>query len=274
MKFEIIPSISNEISKKYEVINITTDDGMFIANGILTHNKPECGSLGASSRFETQVIHANYGYGAANLPLTASVQVITTTTCAGSYIEMELVSPSRRTGSGGGSILVPMGTPDISGNCISLGTLRLGYYNTDAFQDIVTSATVTVTATDNIGRSSTNSDTFTKSVNSSCLTPKTLIEKYDGSAIYLEDIEIGDELLTIDFKKMNYKKTIVTRKSSTFVDKLFSINDGILQASEYHNHVIKRAEEWMIVKSHNLQIGDILLSKTFQQFKISKIDII
>ena len=108
----------------------------------------------------------------------------------------------------------------------------------------------------------------------SCLTPDTIITKFDNSKISLNDINIGDELKTINLTSMKYEKTIVTSKTSHEVNSLFIINNGLLKASDSHKHIVKRNKEWLVLTSLEIKVGDIILNENFEENIIDKIEII
>jgi hypothetical protein len=277
MKFEIYTDIEQEIanlSEKYEVINIAVDRGTYIANGILTHNKVSCTSSYNTTTTQTNTVYVNYGYGNSNLPIIATIlSTPVVRDCSYSYITVKNTDTGQETNFNGGSITVTMPTPSVAG--ISSKTVQWTFYNTTVFQSTSTQFSFTISAQDSSGRTSTNSATKTSSlIVSSCLTPETLIEKYDGQCVYLKDIEVGDELLSIDFNKMEYIKSIVTHKSKMFVDRLYKINDGMITGTKDHRHIVKRKNDWIETTSENLQIGDTYLTKDFQTIKILKIDIL
>jgi len=278
MKFEIYTDIEEQIEKAhdiYEVINIAVDKGTYIANGILTHNKVVCQSGYNTTSTQTNTVYVNYGYGTSNLPIIATISSNPVTqTCAFAYVTVKNTDTGEETPNGNGSIQITMPTPNPSTG-ISSKTVQWISYNVSTFQSTTTQFAFTISARDASGRNSTNSATRNSTlVVSSCLTPETLIEKYNGECVYLKDIEIGDELLSIDFKKMEYIKTIVTHKSKMQVSKLYKINDGMLTATKDHRHIVKRNDDWHQITSENLQIGDMYLTKDFQTIKISKIDLV
>ena len=278
MKFEIYTDIEEQIEKlsdKYEVINIVVDSGTYIANGILTHNKVSCQSGYNTTSTQTNTVYVNYSYGTSNLPIVATITSNKgSSTCSYAYVTVKNPDTGEETPPLGGAIDIIMPTPNPSTG-ISSKTVQWISYNVTTFQATTTQYAFTIQARDASGRYSTNSATRNSTlVVSSCLTPETLIEKYNGECVYLKDIEIGDELLSIDFKKMEYIKTIVTSKSTMQVNKLYRINDGMLTATKDHRHIVKRDNDWHQITSENLQIGDTYLTKDFQTIKISKIDLV
>ena len=48
----------------------------------------------------------------------------------------------------------------------------------------------------------------------------------------------------------------------------------MLLASKDHRHIVNRKDEWLEIKSEDLQIGDTYVTKDFQPMKILKIEIL
>ena len=96
-------------------------------------------------------------------------------------------------------------------------------------------------------------------IHNPCLVPTTLITMSDDSVKMIKDVNIGDSLLTL--VNSEYVKTLVINKSSHIVDKIININDGLLESSEYHIHLIKENE--LIIKKIAIELkeGDILIDK-------------
>ena len=283
MKFEVYTDIEDYIENelKFDVVDISVDTGTYIANGILTHNKIACDTSRppGTGTPENHIIYVTYGYGTANLPITAVVSTtIVTQDCEAAYWSVKDPATGNETGNpayGGNTLYITMPTPNPTTG-ISSYNVQFVEYNTSVFQSTTTQMNMILNAYDAGGlRDSSNTATkLTRRRISSCLVPETLIEKFNGECVYLKDIEVGDELLSIDFSKMQYIKSIVTKKSVQKVEALYKINDGMLLASKDHRHIVNRKDEWLEIKSEDLQIGDTYVTKDFQPMKILKIEIL
>ena len=134
--------------------------------------------------------------------------------------------------------------------------------------------TLTATVSDANGKTANNN--YSNSYGPftyTCLTPDTIIELFTGEQRALCDIEIGDELLSINQNTMGYEKTVVTHKDISTVSELYIINNGLLKCSNSHRHMIKRDRGWEAVESYALKVGDTMLTKNRMETKINKIDI-
>lgn len=245
---------------KYEVINISTTSETYIANGILTHNK---GDLPASTDI-TVPMYIQFGSNyAPQYPYTLYFDI--------SYDNS--AAPLK-------SAAILESSPITVNNSSQLNqeiTIRITKPNQSGRMPYTASAK----GRDNLGVYSSGSTSFVYDnhgkyfgVSGNCLVPETMITLYDNSLIYLKEIEIGDELLSIDLSTMQYIKTVVTGKQHFLQNELFYINDGLLKSSDSHNHIVKRNGDWIVQKTYELLIGDILLKESLQEITIDKIEII
>jgi len=245
---------------KYEVINISTTTETYIANDILTHNKGNIPTYTDTTIPMTLSFGSNYS---PMYPFNLEFEV--------SYDNTD--APLK-------SATILQSSPITVNNSSQINqslTLRIYYPSQTGRMPYTASAR----GRDNVGVYSSGSSASTYNnlgkyfgVSLNCLTPETIITKYDNSEVYLKNIEVGDELLTIDLSDMQYKKSIVTYKQNYFENRLYYINGGILKSSDSHNHIIKRNNIWEIKKSYELQIGDILLKKSLEEIEINNIEII
>ena len=124
----------------------------------------------------------------------------------------------------------------------------------------------------------------------SCLVENTSIEMADGSFKMVQDIIAGDSLRSITADGMPVEPnqwfswsddnltfeacvSNVGSNNSFEVEKTIKIND-VLETSPSHNNVIKRNGRWIIRKTEDLEIGDILLDSLSNEIKIDSIDMI
>ena len=52
---------------------------------------------------------------------------------------------------------------------------------------------------------------------------------------------------------------------------VYSINDGLLECSEDHKHLVKRDDIWMIQNTLELQLGDVMLDRDKNTILINSI---
>jgi len=109
-------------------------------------------------------------------------------------------------------------------------------------------------------------------VTMTCLVPNTLITMFDNSTKLLSDINIGDKLLSISNDA--YVESNVTSKSTHLVFSIVNINQGLLESSEGHVHLIKIEDSIIEIDAINLKVGDILINKDKQEVPITSISIV
>ena len=118
-----------------------------------------------------------------------------------------------------------------------------------------------------------------------CLVANTIITLSDGSTKLVQDIQINDELKSLDVEgipqssndwyswssdTLNYVEStsIVVGFTSFEFDSVININDGRLIATGTHNHVVKQNGMWYIKTTLEIKIGDILLDIDNSEFEI------
>ena len=112
-----------------------------------------------------------------------------------------------------------------------------------------------------------------------CLVGNTMIELSNGTLVPIKDIKVGDSLIGLDIKTLSnwfevedywegkdieqYENTSHTVTNSIIIAdaEVYSINDGLLECSEDHKHLIRRDGIWMIQTTLELQLGDIMLDR-------------
>jgi len=121
-----------------------------------------------------------------------------------------------------------------------------------------------------------------------CLVADTLITLSDGSTKLVQDIQIDDELKSLDVEgipqssndwyswssdTLNYVEstsTVIGFTSFEF-DSVININDGRLIATGTHNHVVKQSGMWYIKTTLEIRVGDILLDIDNSEFEITSL---
>lgn len=285
---------------KYEVINISTSTERYVANGILTHNKSGTGcpsgttytAKGVQSSVKLPRIFYQASY-SPSLPITVAFVNDTNTSrnkfiiaaggtvCVGdsstpmtnaySFSPSSLSTATNMTYQSANYGWVSNGVISISVKVLTNNNSSGSYYWSAALQATDASAR---SADNNYGSLLYDYSTVTGTIPVSCLTLDTLIQKYDGNQVYLKDIQIGDRLMSIDPETKQFEESIVTSKSYHTVDQLFLLNDSIIKCSASHKHVIKRNNNWKVITSTELLLGDILMTKDLKEVTIYKIDII
>ncbi len=127
----------------------------------------------------------------------------------------------------------------------------------------------------------------------SCLFEGTKIEMHDGSLKNIEDILIGDTLMsrgvhgTPNIPDSDDPEVLAAWSSETISlpseltqvssvigynrNSIVYINGGLLYASQDHQHLVKTGGSWKIVKSSDLQLGDMLIDKNGQEIEITNL---
>ena len=112
-----------------------------------------------------------------------------------------------------------------------------------------------------------------------CLVGNTQIEMSDGSFKSIKDVKIGESLMGLDIKTLSEwfevednwegkdieqydnKPFKVTDTMVITEADVYSINDGLLECSDDHKHLIKRDGVWMIQTTSQLNPGDLYLDR-------------
>ncbi len=119
-----------------------------------------------------------------------------------------------------------------------------------------------------------------------CLTAGTKILMADGDTKNIEDIEVGDEVLSYNVEKQKLEKTKVEGLASYISKSVYNINDGLLEITDNHPiFVFKESKQlgWSAInpkeafsaynkKSMQLKIGDILFSSEGKAVEIKSIE--
>ena len=293
---------------KYEVINISTSTERYIANGVLTHNKGSgtsaCPSgtaynTGVTTVYFSNTIKPEIFYQISYVPSLPIIVTFVNDTSDNNYFTITANGTKCV-----GTSTTPMTKITFNPSTVSTATqmdpkspTNLGWTSkttvhvtgsvtrlNNVTSDGVFHWSAAMTARDSSNRSATNSWSTINSAfasvtggnlsPTSCLTLDTLIQKYDGNTLFLNDIEVGDNLMSINPETNQYESSIVTSKTYHTVDELYLINNGLLRCSKYHKHIIKRNQNWIVITSDQLLIGDILLTKDLVELEIKNIDIL
>lgn len=122
-----------------------------------------------------------------------------------------------------------------------------------------------------------------------CLVADTKIEASDGTMINVQDVTIGQSLRGLDIKTLSSWNKVEDNWKGTNIEQydysdfkvidfkhlkdraVYSINDGLLECSEEHKHLIKRDNEWQIKTTLELQVGDIFLTREKEEIELDSL---
>ena len=128
----------------------------------------------------------------------------------------------------------------------------------------------------------------------SCLLFGSMVSKSDGSVVKVEDLNIGDEILTVslqgstdessgDWTNDTFDKDItftphsasVQRVLYEFSDSYYNINSGSELITGEHHMLYRQAgnENWVWKTAPTFEVGDFLMDKSGNEVAISSIDI-
>lgn len=122
-----------------------------------------------------------------------------------------------------------------------------------------------------------------------CLVGSTMIELSSGQFIPIKDVRIGDSLKGYDIKTLSPWDKVEDNWTGQGIEKydtadyqvtdtititdaeVFSINNGLIECSEDHKHLVRRGEDWMIRTTLQLEPGDIYLDRNKNEIVIDNI---
>ena len=123
-----------------------------------------------------------------------------------------------------------------------------------------------------------------------CLVTGTQIEMHDGTFKNIEDVSVGDALMSRVVESMpnsddestleswsandpniSTELTQVVAKHAYYKRSVYSINSGLLTSSAKHLHYIKRGDLNMVRSADELQIGDFLIDKDHNLVEITSL---
>tara|TARA_B100000902_G_scaffold128866_1_gene128078 strand:+ start:7421 stop:9901 length:2481 start_codon:yes stop_codon:yes gene_type:complete len=120
-----------------------------------------------------------------------------------------------------------------------------------------------------------------------CLVADTKIEAADGTMINVQDIKVGQSIKGLDIKTLSSWNKVEDNWKGKDIEKydysefkvidfqhltdraVYSINDGLLECSEEHKHLIKRDDEWQIKTTLELELGDIFLTREKEEIELN-----
>lgn len=122
-----------------------------------------------------------------------------------------------------------------------------------------------------------------------CLAGNTMVELSNGTSIPIKDIKIGATLKGFDIKTISpwnevednwkgsnieqydYDDYQVTDTMEITDAEVYSINNGLLECSEDHKHLVRRNDLWMIRTTLQLKPADVYMDRDKNEIKIHTI---
>ena len=127
-----------------------------------------------------------------------------------------------------------------------------------------------------------------------CLLEGTLVTMHDGTQKKIEDLRVGDTLMSkavlgepnmpdTDNPDILTAWTSPTISLSTMLTQISSvvgypktkvtyINSGLLYASDEHLHIVKKGDSWTVAKTVDLQVGDSLINENGEEIVINNLN--
>jgi hypothetical protein len=123
-----------------------------------------------------------------------------------------------------------------------------------------------------------------------CLVGNTMVELSSGQFIPIKDVKIGDSLKGFDIKTLSPWNKVEDNWTGKDIEQydtadyhvidtitiadaeVYSVNNGLLECSEDHKHLVRRGEEWMIRTTLQLEPGDIYLDRDKNEILIKSIN--
>ena len=113
-----------------------------------------------------------------------------------------------------------------------------------------------------------------------CLTQGTLITLPDGSQELIENLNVGDEIYSVEIEGLEVSQTreeeflwssvaLNTTPSTTKIinivesisEEIYSLNNGLLEATSSHLHLVYRNDQWKIREFNSIELGDKIIDK-------------
>ena len=126
-----------------------------------------------------------------------------------------------------------------------------------------------------------------------CLIEGTLITMPDGSQEPIESLSVGDVIYSVEIEGLPLEQTraeefawsvpnlVTTPSTATVVnivpvnyDEIYSLNNGLLEATWYHLHLVKRDNEWKIREFRDIMIDDEISLKGGTSLVVTDIELI
>lgn len=123
-----------------------------------------------------------------------------------------------------------------------------------------------------------------------CLLSGTQIEMHDGTSKNIEDIVIGDAVMSRSIAtapdsdnkeqllewshvdpKIGTDLAQVTDKMAYWKTEIYNINSGLLRSSATHVHFIKRGDSYRFIEAKSIQVGDFLIDKANDLVEITSV---
>lgn len=114
-----------------------------------------------------------------------------------------------------------------------------------------------------------------KNQNGGCLIQGTLITLSDGTTKSIENIEVGDSVksMAYDGETSGFTESVgvVAELQQVTVDKVFSINEGLITISLDHKNIVKQSQSGKIVVTETdfVSVGDKLFDINGAEIEIT-----
>lgn len=127
----------------------------------------------------------------------------------------------------------------------------------------------------------------------SCLIQGTLITLPGGSQELIENLKIGDEIYSVEIEGLALNQTreqellwssvaLNTTPSTTKITnivesksvEIYSLNNGLLQATGSHLHLVYRNDQWKIREFNSIEVGDKIIDKEGNIIPVNVIELI
>ena len=127
--------------------------------------------------------------------------------------------------------------------------------------------------------------------NQYCVVEGTNILKADGSEELVENIAVGDEVMSVagNFNthdphelhnfSQNYVVPLITEPTSVIKNELhtdsniYNFNDGLLLTTSTHYHLFKRDDKWIIRPAYVIEVGDKFINKDGEEVEITSVEL-
>jgi len=141
---------------------------------------------------------------------------------------------------------------------VSIDTTTFSMNGNDGFSGTVYSPITSITCVNGI----------VTDIQYGCLLGNSKIELFNGSYKEIKFILPDDVLLSYNTITKG-KTSVVVREIQMFRSVVVDINSGLLISSPSHNHYIKRGGNWVVQKTGELIIGDILMDINNNEIEIN-----
>jgi hypothetical protein len=128
--------------------------------------------------------------------------------------------------------------------------------------------------------------------NNQCLIKGTLITLPNGRQELIENLKVGDIIYSVAITNLDINQTkeqesewsvanLITKPSSTKIvnivetnyEEIYSLNNGLLEATSYHLHLVNRNNVWKIREFNTIKVGDKIIDKENNIIDVTSIEL-